>query len=86
MLEMKTECEHCHDALIEQGEVYICSYECTFCVDCCTALGGLFVAVTVFLPQGLVGLVSQRWAALRKQFPTKKTNNDTLTPAEGEAP
>ncbi|HBT05367.1 MAG TPA: DUF1272 domain-containing protein, partial [Alcanivorax sp.] len=26
MLEMKTECEHCHDALIEQGEVYICSY------------------------------------------------------------
>ncbi|MCK5887534.1 MAG: urea ABC transporter permease subunit UrtC, partial [Alcanivorax sp.] len=50
------------------------------------ALGGLFVAVTVFLPQGLVGLVSQRWAALRKQFPPKKTNNDTLTPAEGEAP
>ena len=36
MLEMKTECEHCQDALIEQGEVYICSYECTFCVDCCT--------------------------------------------------
>jgi urea transport system permease protein len=50
------------------------------------ALGGLFVAVTVFLPQGLVGLVSQRWAALRKQFPPKNTNNDTLTPAEGEAP
>ncbi|KZX77168.1 urea ABC transporter permease subunit UrtC, partial [Alcanivorax sp. HI0011] len=50
------------------------------------ALGGLFMAVTVFLPQGLVGLVSQRWAALRKQFPPKKTNNDTLTPAEGEAP
>ena len=50
------------------------------------ALGGLFVAVTVFLPQGLVGLVSQRWAALRKQFPPKNTDNDTLTPAEGEAP
>nr|MCS5564077.1 urea ABC transporter permease subunit UrtC [Oleiphilaceae bacterium] len=50
------------------------------------ALGGLFVAVTVFLPQGLVGLVSQRWAALRKQFPAKNTDNDTLTPAEGEAP
>ena len=34
MLEMKTECEHCQNALVEQGEVYICSYECTFCVDC----------------------------------------------------
>lgn len=39
MLEMKTHCEHCQGELLAQGEVYICSYECTFCVDCCTALG-----------------------------------------------
>ena len=50
------------------------------------ALGGLFVAVTVFLPQGLVGLVSQRWAAIQKQFQKKETGNNTPTPAEGEAP
>ncbi|HBC19212.1 MAG TPA: urea ABC transporter permease subunit UrtC, partial [Alcanivorax sp.] len=50
------------------------------------ALGGLFVAVTVFLPQGLVGLVSQRWAAIQKQFQKKETGNDNHTPAEGETP
>ena len=50
------------------------------------ALCGLFVAVTVFLPQGLVGLVSQRWAAIQKQFQKKETGNDNHTPAEGETP
>ena len=37
MLEMKGHCEHCRQALAEDGEAYICSYECSFCVDCCTA-------------------------------------------------
>ncbi|GAA5125749.1 DUF1272 domain-containing protein [Alloalcanivorax gelatiniphagus] len=38
MLEMKSHCEHCEQTLATEGEAYICSYECTFCVDCCTAL------------------------------------------------
>lgn len=33
-LEMKTACEKCGKGLGSEGEAYICSYECTFCVDC----------------------------------------------------
>jgi uncharacterized protein len=33
-LEMKTACETCGVPLVAQDEAYICSYECTFCVDC----------------------------------------------------
>lgn len=32
------------------------------------ALGGLFVAVTVFLPQGLVGLASQQWPKVKARL------------------
>lgn len=33
-LEMKTACEKCKTALGYDKEVYICSYECTFCSSC----------------------------------------------------
>ena len=36
MLKMKTQCETCQRSLPAQAEAYICSYECTYCVDCCT--------------------------------------------------
>ena len=36
MLKMKTQCETCQRSLSAQAEAYICSYECTYCVDCCT--------------------------------------------------
>ena len=41
MLEMKSHCELCKGELNNPGEVYICSYECTYCVDCCTAVGAV---------------------------------------------
>ncbi len=35
MLEMRTSCEHCAKALpMESKDAVICSYECTFCVEC----------------------------------------------------
>jgi hypothetical protein len=35
MLEMRTSCEHCAKVLpMETEEALICSYECTFCMDC----------------------------------------------------
>lgn len=33
-LEMKKACEKCGRALADDGEAYICSYECTFCSKC----------------------------------------------------
>ena len=33
-LDMKTECEKCHQSLLANGEAMICSYECTFCEKC----------------------------------------------------
>jgi hypothetical protein len=33
-LEMKKVCERCDKALSEDGEAWICSWECTFCADC----------------------------------------------------
>ena len=42
MLELRPSCEQCNTALPpDSPQAMICSYECTFCVDCCTALGGL---------------------------------------------
>ena len=35
---MKSECEKCGTRLEPAGEAYICSYECTFCRQCTTAL------------------------------------------------
>jgi hypothetical protein len=38
-LEMKNHCERCNAALPAQSEAArICSYECTFCADCSTAM------------------------------------------------
>ena len=37
-LELKTSCETCSGALAADGEAYICSYECTFCVPCAEAM------------------------------------------------
>jgi hypothetical protein len=35
MLELRPNCECCDkDLLPESKEAYICSFECTFCVDC----------------------------------------------------
>ena len=34
MLEMRAVCEKCSARLAESGEAVICSFECTFCVDC----------------------------------------------------
>jgi hypothetical protein len=33
-LEMRTECEKCHQPLPANGMAMICSYECTFCEKC----------------------------------------------------
>jgi hypothetical protein len=33
-LQMKPECENCHQALPANGMAMICSYECTFCDKC----------------------------------------------------
>ena len=34
MLEMRNVCEKCSAQLNEAGEALICSFECTFCVNC----------------------------------------------------
>ncbi len=39
MLELRPICEHCaKDLAPDSGEAMICSFECTFCRDCVTAL------------------------------------------------
>ncbi len=50
-LEMKPACERCAFELAAEGEAYICSYECSFCVGCaqvldwiCPNCGGELVA------------------------------------------
>ena len=50
-LEMRIACEGCGAALAPDGEAYVCSYECTFCVACgdelpgvCPSCGGELVA------------------------------------------
>jgi hypothetical protein len=37
-LEMKQECEKCHQALPTDGIAMICSYECSFCEKCAEAM------------------------------------------------
>jgi two-component system LytT family sensor kinase len=39
-LRMKTRCEKCGGSLRDDGQAYICSYECTFCTDCSIQLSG----------------------------------------------
>ena len=50
-LEMRTACERCGTSLEPDGLATICSFECTFCVDCaesmehvCPNCGGELVA------------------------------------------
>ena len=40
-LDMKAECERCRGALNALDEAYICSYECTFCPACASAMHGV---------------------------------------------
>lgn len=42
MLEMRTNCESCDGSLAHDAtDVYICSYECTFCSACAESKLGL---------------------------------------------
>ncbi|HUB76999.1 MAG TPA: DUF1272 domain-containing protein [Solirubrobacteraceae bacterium] len=36
MLEMKPRCERCGEELGHGSAAMICSYECTYCLDCAT--------------------------------------------------
>ncbi|SDC75159.1 hypothetical protein SAMN05421749_11224 [Acinetobacter marinus] len=38
MLKMKSKCEKCQQSLSHESLAYICSYECTFCEICSTAM------------------------------------------------
>ena len=37
-LEMRSQCEKCHASIDPMGAAFICSYECTFCPACTTAM------------------------------------------------
>jgi hypothetical protein len=37
-LEMRPGCERCAAALPQDGAAFICSYECTFCPACASAM------------------------------------------------
>jgi uncharacterized protein len=37
-LEMRAECERCGTGLAQDGLAFVCSYECTFCEECTTAM------------------------------------------------
>jgi hypothetical protein len=37
-LEMRSVCERCGAALTADGGAFVCSYECTFCPTCATAM------------------------------------------------
>lgn len=40
-LEMRTACEKCGKALVPEAESYICTYECTFCAGCTSAMNAI---------------------------------------------
>jgi hypothetical protein len=40
-LQLKSECEKCHGALLANGMAMICSYECTFCDKCSAEMKNL---------------------------------------------
>jgi urea transport system permease protein len=48
------------------------------------ALGGLFVAVTVFLPHGLVGLVAEKWDKIKNRFASGDKAPGSENAAEGD--
>ncbi|MGH7591161.1 MAG: DUF1272 domain-containing protein [Gemmatimonadales bacterium] len=37
-LELRPECERCHASLPPDGVAFICTYECTFCDQCTSAM------------------------------------------------
>jgi two-component system, LytTR family, sensor kinase len=39
-LQMKTHCEKCGASVVQNGQAYICSFECTFCAACFSELLG----------------------------------------------
>lgn len=41
MLELRPNCECCDKDLPPEAAALICSFECTFCPDCVTAMGGV---------------------------------------------
>ena len=48
------------------------------------ALGGLFVAVTVFLPHGLVGLVAEKWDKIKSRFDSGDKAQGSENTVEGD--
>ena len=38
MLDMKSECEICERVLSDSSDAMICSFECTYCIDCAKSL------------------------------------------------
>jgi hypothetical protein len=40
-LEMRSVCERCGGAIAQDGEAFICSYECTFCPECAGAMSAV---------------------------------------------
>ncbi|MBS4174392.1 DUF1272 domain-containing protein [Bacillus sp. FJAT-49736] len=40
-LEMRNQCERCNTPLLDEGDAYICSYECTFCRECEQQMGSI---------------------------------------------
>jgi uncharacterized protein len=40
-LEMRESCERCEAPVAPEAEAFICSFECTFCPSCSTALDGV---------------------------------------------
>ena len=41
MLEMRPTCERCSAPLAHDAEAFICSFECTFCAACTSAMGAV---------------------------------------------
>ncbi|WP_026573712.1 DUF1272 domain-containing protein [Bacillus sp. UNC438CL73TsuS30] len=40
-LEMRSVCERCNQSVQQEGEAYICSYECTFCPECTNEMSSI---------------------------------------------
>ncbi len=38
MMEMRLECERCHEPTPQSGAALVCSFECTYCPTCAVAL------------------------------------------------
>ena len=40
-LELRPRCERCDTVLAQNGEAFICSFECTFCASCTAELANV---------------------------------------------